>query len=370
MSRFFAPRFLLFLTIIGLVTASLTSADSIPTNYFYHDLPYGSQANFTPLNVIINGGYGILQIPYYTNDEYQRRIFAFPYNQWARNVWQTVGHPLRTLDEFGWQRFLTSEILPLTLLENNNQWVPNYFLHTIAAGMLSRATEEWFRHQGLARPRAWSIATMVVYHGLSEIVENRGNTALTVDHLADLYIFDPLGIILFTSDRVCGFFSRHLHLAEWSMQPAGNVVTGNLENMGQFYVVKISLPGISRWQAFIHFGLHGMAGFSRDLASGRALSAAAGFMVEDLVPVEADDPEHVLTGVLTWRAGLFYDRNNSLQASLLISNVPQRRLIFNLYPSAWHIGPVQPGIFLMGTHEWTVGISINLVSFGLAASNK
>lgn len=353
-----------------LFTASSGQADSVPAVYFYQHLPYGSQANFTPWNVIINGGYGILQIPYYTNDEYQRRIFTFPYDQWARNVWQTVGHPLRTLDEFGWKRFLTSEILPLTLLENNNQWVPNYFLHTVAAGMLFRETEEWFRYHGLAKPRTWSLAAMVLYHGLSEIIENRGNTEITVDHLADLYIFDPLGILLFTNDRVCGFFSRHLHLAEWSMQPAYNLATGNLDNMGQFYVAKISLPKIRQWQAIIHFGLHGMAGVSRSFASGKALSLTAGFMVENLVPVDSGGNEHVLTGVLTWRAGLFYDRNNSLQASLLVSNVPQRRLIFNLYPGAWQIGPVQPGIFIIGTHEWTVGISINLVSFGPAASIK
>jgi len=43
--------------------------------FFYHALPYGSQATYNPMNVIINGGYGILQIPNY-DDEYGRKIFT------------------------------------------------------------------------------------------------------------------------------------------------------------------------------------------------------------------------------------------------------------------------------------------------------
>ncbi len=366
MPRVFVPRFFLILPLIGLMAGPLVGADSIPTYYFYHDLPYGSQANFNPANVIINGGYGILQIPYETDDKYTRKILDFPYDDWGRNVWQTIRHPLRTIDEFGWGRFINTEVLPFKLKENNNAWVPNYFLHLMAAGMLSRETEEWYRHQGLPWPRIWSVATMAVYHGLSEIVENRGFDGVTVDHLSDLYIWDPLGILLFTNDRVCRFFSRTLNLAEWSMQPAYNLKSGNLENMGQFYVIKYPFTHDRKWQVMAHFGLHGMAGISRRFASGDALSAAAGFMVEDLVPTDPDQEEKVNKGVLTWRAGLFYDRDNSLQASLLISNVPQRRLILNLYPGALHIGPVRPGLFVIGTHDWCVGLCVNLISFGAA----
>lgn len=86
--------------------------------FFYHALPFGTQANHNPLNVIINGGYGILQMPKY--DEYERKIFTFPYGDWCENVWQTVGHPLRTINEFGWWRFLSTEVLPLTLKGRGN----------------------------------------------------------------------------------------------------------------------------------------------------------------------------------------------------------------------------------------------------------
>lgn len=333
-------------------------------HFFYHALPYGTQANYNPMNVIINGGYGILQIPNSIDDEYGREIFNYPYWEWGETVWQTVGHPIRTINEFGWKKFITTELFPLNFQMEGNQWVPNYFLHLIGGGMHFRATEEWFRFHGFSSPRLWSIGTMVAYHALSEIAENRGNEELTVDHLADLLIFDPLGMLLFTNDNVCRFFSEKLNLAEWSMQPAINFATGNLENMGQFYVVKYPVTGNKKWNLMIHFGLHGMAGFAHQWSEGRSLSVAGGFLVEDLVEIEPGGGERTLQGVLTWRAGIFYDLNNSLLASLMVSNVAENRVRLNVYSGVLRLGPISPGFFVSGSKEWVVGMYISFIPIG------
>lgn len=332
--------------------------------FFYHALPYGTQANYNPVNVIINGGYGILQIGQSTSTEYGRMIFDYPYGEWAGNVWETVGHPIKTINEFGWKDFITTELFPLTLDMQGNQWVPNYFLHLIGGGLHFRATEEWFRFHGIGAPRLLSIGTMVLYHGLSEIVENRGNEDLTVDHLADLLIFDPAGMILFANDGVCRFFSEKLNLAEWSMQPTVNFANGNLENMGQFYVAKYPVTGDKRWNIMAHFGLHGMFGLSYRRSEEYSISLTGGFLVEDLVEVEPGGQQRVLQGVLTWRVGAFFDRNNSLLASLMISSVPENRLRLNVYPGVLHLGPVSPGFFVSGSREWVVGIYISFIPIG------
>jgi len=334
--------------------------------FFYHALPYGTQANYNPLNVIINGGYGILQIPQSISSEYGRKILDYPYVEWGNNVWQTVGHPIRTISEFGWRRFITTELYPLTLNMQGNQWVPNYFLHIIGGGLHFRATEEWFRFHGFSAPRMWSIGTMVVYHALSEIVENHGNEDLTVDHLADLLIFDPVGMVLFANDGVCRFFSEKLNLAEWSMQPAMNLANGNLENMGQFYVAKYPVTSNRKWSLMVHFGLHGMAGVSRQLSEGHSLSLTGGFLVEDLVEIEPGGGERTLRGVLTWRAGIFYDLNNSLLASLMVSNVTENRVRLNIYPGFLRLGAFNPGFFLSGDKEWVVGVYISFMPMGVA----
>jgi hypothetical protein len=339
------------------------SSESRPY-YFYHALSYGTQAIYNPMNVIINGGYGILQIPQSISTMYGRKIFDYPYQEWGRNVWQTVGHPIGTINEFGWGRFITTELFPLTLNMQGNQWVPNYFLHVIGGGLHFRATEEWFHYHGFSAPRMWSIATMVLYHALSEVVENHGEEDLTVDHLADLLIFDPVGMVLFANDGVCRFFSEKLNLAEWSMQPAINFANGNLENMGQFYVVKYPVTGSKKWNLMIHFGLHGMAGFAHQWSEGRSLSLTGGFLVEDLVEIEPGGGERTLQGVLTWRAGIFYDLNNSLLASLMVSNVAENRVRLNVYPGVLRLGPISPGLFVSGSKEWVVGMYISFMPIG------
>jgi hypothetical protein len=361
------PQLIWFLFFMIIMTP-LSAQDSLPY-YFYHALPYGSQATYNPLNVIINGGYGILQIPSY-EDEYDRKIFSFPYQEWFGDMWETVGHPIRTLNEFGWWRFITTEVFPVTLNMNNNQWVPNYFLHGIGAGMHFRATEEWFRFHEFSHPRLWSIGTMVIYHVLSEVIENRGNEEVSVNHIADLYIFDPLGIILFTHDGVCQFFSEKFNLAEWSTQPAYNFSNGNLENMGQFYVAKYPLSKDKRWSIMAHFGLHGMFGFSHRLSEEHSLSLTGGFLVEDLIQAEQEGEGMALKAVLTWRAGVFYDRNNSLMASLMVGTIPEYRIRMNVYPGIFRIGSFSPGLFLSGSKEWAVGINVSYIPMGVAWGNS
>lgn len=327
--------------------------------YFYKPLPYGSQATFNPLNVVINGSYGILQIPS-NGAPFDRKIFQYPYHEWTKNMWLTAGHPIRTLDEFGWWRFATTEVIPTTLSMNKNQWVPNYFLHLMGAGMDSRKTEEWFRYQGYSHPRLWSEATMTAYHVLTEVIETRNDTSVTSDHLADLGIFDPLSMLIWTNDGVCRFFSEKLQLNEWSMQPAYNFETHNLENMGQFYVVKYPVSGDSIWYAMIHIGLHGTAGLTHRWTDGKALSLTGGFMVENLVPAGGGG----LKAVLTWRAGAFYDRNNSLLCSLMLSGIPEERVQVNIYPGLLCKGPLSPGFFVSGTKEWIAGINLSYVPLG------
>ena len=334
--------------------------------FFYHALPYGTQANYNPANVIINGGYGILQIFDFIDDEYGKKIFTYPYREWGSTVWQTVGHPIRTINEFGWGKFITTELFPLTFRMKGNQWVPNYFLHLLGGGLHFRATEEWFRYHRFGSPRLWSIGTMVVYHALSEIVENRGDDDLTVDHIADLLIFDPLGMLLFSNDGVCRFFTENLSLAEWSMQPSMNFANGNLENMGQFYVAKYPLTGDKRWNVMAHFGLHGMFGMSYRTSQEASISFTAGFLVEDLVETEPGGEERALQGVLTWRTGIFYDLNNSLLASLMVSNVAENRIRLNVYPGVVRLGPISPGFFVSGTREWVVGMYFSVIPMGAA----
>lgn len=332
--------------------------------YFYKGLPYGSQAAYNPGNVIINGGYGIFQVP---ARYHNRQIFGLPYRYLFETCWDHLRHPLANIEGYGWKRFLTTEVLPGSPFNRKSgQFIPNYFLHGIGAGLHYRATAEWYQYHGFPRPRLWSLASMAVYHFLTEAVENGGSREVSVDGIADIYIFNPLGIILFSCDPVCRFFSRTLSLSEWSLQPVYNARTGNLENMGQFYVVRYPLNRERDIEAMVHFGLHGMVGLSKRLSRGRCLSGTLGLMVEDLVRVDQELQGRALTAELTWSGGVFYDRSNSLLASLMVSGLPQNRLRLNLYPGVLGVGRFRPGFFAAwGDEEITWGLTWQAVPLGL-----
>jgi len=329
--------------------------------YFYRGLPYGSQANYDPLNVIINGGYGVLQIPNYTD----RQVFEYPYRSWWKNLWEHIGHPVNTIDRFGWKRFLSTEIFPTSLNIEKQQFFPNYFLHTLGAGMHYRATMEWYRHRRFPHPAISSALTMTAYHLLSEMVENRSNTETTVDAIADLYVFDPLGIALFSNESVCRFFSQKLELAEWSNPPAYDFHSRNLENMGQFYVMKYPLTRDKRWKAFSHFGLNAVAGLSRKIDRERSLSLGLGFTVRELTPAQEDQAGSALTARLALRAGAFYDLNNSLMCSVILTGI---RFRMNVYPGLLKYKGITPGLFLSqeASRGWVAGVKLQYLPLGAA----
>jgi len=116
----------------------------------------------------------------------------------------------------------------------------------------------------------------------------------------------------------------------------------------------------------VHFGLHGMAGFSYRWQDGHSLSLTSGFLVEDLVPAEQEGEGVALKGVLTWRAGIFYDLNNSLMVSLMLSTIPESRVRLNVYPGVLRLGPFSPGFILSGSKEWVIGMNIRYVPLGAA----
>lgn len=298
--------------------------------------------------------------------DHDRGIFRLPYRAWWGNTWASLGSPVGTVNRFGWKRFLTTEVFPSDPLNRNReQFIPNYFLHGVGAGMHYRATAEWYQHHGFHRPRLWSLATMAAYHLLTETVETAGSGDLAVDAIADIYIFNPMGILLFSSDRVCRFFSGRLGLAEWSQQPVLNARTGNLENMGQFYVVRHPLSRDGAWSAMVHFGLHGMVGLSHNRPGGRSYSATAGLMVENLITADQEGEGRVLTAELTWSGGLFYDVNRSLMMSLMASGLSTNRARVNVYPGALKVGPFSPGMFAAWGRDLTFGLTCSYSPLGL-----
>ena len=305
--------------------------------YFYYHRDYGSDALIHPLRLIINGGYGIMQL-----ENRHNRPFDIDYAQGARNVWRNLRDPFTAIEARGWGKFFSSEIIPVSFNSGSAQYWPNYTQHLLGGGMSYRMMAEWFRWHEWSHPKLWAGATIFVYHVLNEIVENDKKSGLSTDPIADLYIFDPASIWLFSSDSVCRFFSETMHMADWSYQPMYDPDHRTLENNGQNFALKWNLPGSARWSLFYHYGTHGELGLSRTWPDGDCLSAGVGLKAKNLVDIDAISR----TVDLAVSAGIFYDRNNSLLASLLWAQSKDYRLRLNVYPGLIRWGPLSPSLFM------------------------
>jgi len=330
--------------------------------YFYHRLPYGSETLIHPIRLIVNGGFGITQF-----DNRDNRILEIDYGTGVDNVWRNLSNPIAAIEQQGWHDFLEREMLPFSISAKKGHFWPNYTLHLIGGGMSYRLMEEWFRYHGYRHSTTYALTTLGAYHFLNEVVENDDYVGYTTDPIADFYVFNPLGVALFSVDSVARFFAQTLNMVEWSYQPAVNLETGALENNGQNFALKY--PLFRRWSAFYHMGTQGELGLSYQRGNGDCVSFGFGGQANNLFNLTDD-----VKGVdLVPTIGFFYDRHNSLLASLFFADRDDYRVRLNVYPGVFSVNGFSPGFFLGLGHRGDLkgGISIgsSWVPLGLATGS-
>lgn len=332
--------------------------------YFFHGLDYGSDSLIHPLRLIINGGYGILQVQ--NRDNRPGRVM---YARGIRNVARNILNPAWSIRVNGLWDFLHREVIPISVNSGNAQYWPNYMNHLFGGGMSYRMMEEYFRYHDYGHPRTMAGLTIFAYHFLNEVVENNDRVGPTTDPVADMLIFNPAGILMFSNERVARFFSETLHMADWSNQPLFAPWREELLNQGQNYSVKYHLNHKGSTSLFYHWGSHAEIGLSFTRPDGRCYSFGIGLVAKNLLKVD----EVSKTLDLAASAGIFYDRNNSLLASLLFARTKDFRYRLNLYPGLVKVGPFRPGLLLAVNDDQRIvyGISFGTLRnmpVGLAGS--
>ncbi|HOO72398.1 MAG TPA: hypothetical protein PK926_11610 [Spirochaetota bacterium] len=205
--------------------------------YFYTGKQYGSEYLYNPLTLIFNAGYDILQC----REGEERDLFKIPYGPASKNVFMNLGNPGRAIRVYGTEEFIMEEVFPLTFSEDARWW-PNYQLHLIGGGVTYTYLCDYFSLQGYSDPTVFAFLAYMTYHFTNEIVENNYRTGYSTDAVADIYIFDLAGVLLFTSEKVRRFFAKKMNLADWSMQPVFIGDKWHLENNGQYFSLKWLLP--------------------------------------------------------------------------------------------------------------------------------
>lgn len=334
------------------------------SGYFYQGLDYGNQSIYHPAYVLLNGGFDMIQVGN------KRDIKNFPYNIAVKNIWKNLSEPFKPIGRYGWWNFFKDQVFPLSLNKQNAQFFPNYTLHLIGGGMEYAALDEWFEYHNYPYPELFSAFTVMTYHLINEIAENGNYVGDDVDPIADIYIFDIGGILLFTSNSVRRFFAEDLNLADWSQQPSFSLRNGELHNNGQFFSIKWKFPFLERWYAFYYFGTNGVGGLSYKFDDGSAISVGFGLAASDLILLNEKTNKKTLG--LVGNLGLFYDRNNSLLASLSITIKTDYMVNVNIYPGVIKFWDVSPGLWGAYSQDGNVilGFTFSWLPFGFANSTK
>ena len=336
---------------IETVVAQSDSSNKKPY-YFYKGYKYGSQGNFNPLSFMLNAGFDIYQLT-----EHDRRMFIFPYSSSMKNVFWNLGHPAIVIGEVGWWKFTRTELLPLTFNSEGAQWVPNYLLHVMGGGMSYVTLSEWYRFHNVKYPQVFGFITLMSADLLNEAVENNGYIGSNSDPIPDVYIFNFAGVALFSSEKVQRFFSQKLHMADWSMQPSITFTDFALHNCGQYYSLKWELPFERRLSLFTRLGMGSLAGFSWKFPNGAAISVSAGVRSGERYLLSEVARQVSVTTPFSF--GIFYDKNNSLLASIQVSDVSDYFINANVYPGLIKIGNFSPGLWAVFDRRGypTIGIS-------------
>ncbi|MCK9408351.1 MAG: hypothetical protein M0R68_04375 [Bacteroidetes bacterium] len=335
--------------------------------YFYTGKLYGSESLINPGSLLVNAGFDILQsVPH------SRKLSTIKFGIGVRNVYNNLSDPFTQIDKFGWKKFIGQEVFPLSLKIEEAQWFPNYTLHFIGGGMDARMMYEWYTVHNLPSPTLLAGLTIAAYHVVNEAVENDMFVGPNVDPIADIYIFNLGGALLFTSDAVAEFFSTTLHMTAWPGQPAWNPEFNTLENHGHYYVMKYQLPFAPTTSLFYHFGDNGLIGLSFLQPNNESVTLAVGATQRQLRTVDITNGARTVTVDLGWMAGIFYDRENSLLASIMASNRINEKLRLNLYPGVIDLWGFSPGLFaaLGNRNQFMAGFSLQYSPVGLAYRNK
>ncbi|MBU1172717.1 MAG: hypothetical protein KKD44_24425 [Proteobacteria bacterium] len=323
--------------------------------YFYRPQPYGSEAFYNPWNNVFAYTFDTVQL----TDNFDTQDMS---ERWD-TVLDHLTHPGDAIDEDGGTRaFVNRQIFPLGGEDHSDRYcmTPNYFLHLFGGGLVYRKDAEYFQQKGIPAPRACSAILAMAGEIVQEVIEKKSTTS--DDEVADVLIFRPLGILLFSSDMVAGFVETHLCPAVWPHLLLYDVNDETLLNAGMNYVIRPNLLGCESVRLFSFIGMNNMIGLSHRISPETSLSWGLG-LATCRVDLSRDIPAE-----FRYSGGVFYDRNNSLLWSVIINGTENLKVRLNVYPTAKPIWN-KLGFFagLTDDRKTALGITFNF-PFGMGVS--
>jgi hypothetical protein len=301
----------------------------------------GSDATFSPFTLLLNGSFDAMRIG--TKEVHD--LTSYKWKTDFQNVWNNVTHPIQSIRAFGWENFRRQELFNFSFKKSELQFIPNFADHVIGYGMQYVKVTEWFDYHGYPSPLLWGLATSLVYQYVNEMVQNGGLVFTNVDCVADFDIFNVLGYALFSVDGVKRFFSDRLQLNDWSLQPLYIMRNYHIENAGQQFLMRYTLPFAEDYAPFICWGVNSVVGVSYKYDKAKSISVGVGQRVVGMTPnLRGDFISN--TPRLDGALGFFWDENGSLLAGLYLTGPKSLNAQLNIYPGLTEFHGIRPGCYI------------------------
>lgn len=318
--------------------ASAQRADSLPEDTYFYTGLRGSDDYVGPFDVLLNKGFNFAQA-----ENRSRAIFETRYS--ARHVWNSLVHPVASIrSSGGWTEFFTKQIIPVQAWRwvksgfqwdkvDGMAWFPNYMGHFVEGGITSRRLAEKMRAQGVPHASFVAGVTTMLTAMVNEAYTHPNIEQGTGGTVADLYIFDLGGVLVFSLDPVARFFAETLHANVWPSQASITAPDFEIANNANNLVFKFGLPFTDRASIFWRTGIGSHLGLTTHLADGYDLSVGLGGDAsrQILDPVTGAESVDVRLS-----ASAYLDRGGSVLAAIHWSEVDHRLFAVNVYPGLFH----------------------------------
>ena len=322
---------LLSLFYFGKAQAGVSTAPLI-----YRPNAIGSDATFNPLSHYLNLAFDTTQNPFWFSQS------AYFSNHGV--LWNRIRDPFEAIEaQGGFGKFLSEEVYGIRA-------TPNYTLHLLGGGYDYRWLAEWYEANRV--PHAYLLAFLTSYLANigNEAVETTGSQVTTNDHIADLFLFDIVGKLMFLNDAVVRFLHDTMQMRAWHFQPMLNLRYLRIDNAGSNYIFRPRLFG-DTFRPFIHMGLTLLGGVSWRCTADDSFTVAGGVAPTDPLAFEGDPI-----------AGFYWDRADSLLASMTLNGSSNLAVRLNIYPDVVSVADLKTGIFFAYSkaNEVSFGLSIHM----------
>lgn len=318
------------------INAPLSLANNLIYNQEVDD-PY------LPLSYVINGTFDVAQ-----NDNWFSQNDFFKKNH---TVWRRVRSPVKNIKrDGGFYKFFKDEFL-------SDRVIPNILLHTVGGAYDGLWLEEYYHSHGIKHARFFAVLNSYFARFGNEILEDGNENITSHDHIADLFFFDPLGLILASNDKLMSFLVHDMGMRAWHSNAYYDPKDEDFFNAGLNYIFRPSALRLGNVTPFFYFGMQNIGGLSYH-HNQEIFSLGTGIFLTD-----------PLKQKLRVVSALFYEKENDLAFSAFINGSEDFRWRFNLYPKFFNFEKLRLGLLLgerrsENRQDVAFGLNVNL-PFGL-----